>query len=176
MTNSYKEYTQPNYNNTTSVRKTALSLIGRVYENNLYEKDIDMDLSAIDTPHHPQKRVEQAAANEGDQSANIKKLEEKINILNQKLEQNNNTLYQLESYIIDLKNDQKTEYNTGQYNTYPLYDILKDWLLKRMIMHINGSCIEGVLTEIRPDYVKLVEAEHIVVTPLSRIDLIKLPL
>lgn len=150
---------------TTSARKTVLSIMwgGREIGSAEYDdaKLADNGLYGI----HPKP-------------LNVKKIEERISTLDEKIDEYKNTLSKIETYVLDLKKA-KVENNISKHNIepMPIYNILKDYLLKRISLRVNRSNIQGILTEITPDYIKLIEDQYnIIVAPLTKIDFIKLPL
>lgn len=161
-----------NVPNSTSARKIVLSLMGTSHKGY-----IDVESSVIQTQfsNEDEGEKEQKQTNVEDKLPTVKKLEEEINVLNKKIEKNSDILDKIESYIVYL-NKLKEENVIEQSKTEPLYKIFEDWLLQRVIIHVNGCDIQGVLTEISHEYIKLVESEHIVVIPINKIDFIKLPL
>lgn len=172
MINLYNEYIKPNYK-TTSARKTVLSLMWNGCDKGIYEASPTFEENT--SPYDEIEQVDRELASVNPKSLDIEKYEKEISMLNKKIEEHSNTLYHIKSYISDL-NKLKTENNAEEYIAEYIYNILKDYLLKRIFIQVNGSDIQGILTEITPMYIKLIEDEYIVVVPLTKIDFVKFSL
>ncbi|NLN40774.1 MAG: hypothetical protein GX160_02060 [Clostridiales bacterium] len=103
---------------------------------------------------------------------NFKTYEDKLNKIEKMIHENTRDINRFEILIQEKLNTHNFQCQQKQENE--LYNMLKKWLMKQIFICINGSEVQGVLTEINRECLTLVVLESIYIIPLQRIDFVKM--
>lgn len=159
--------------NKTSAKKILYSLMSPPYHcDSIKESDADPDELIIKSKVREKESQKSTNIPIQLEILNFKDYENKLDKIEKMIHENKREINKFEVFIRDQFKPDNCQCKEKQENQ--LYNMLKKWLMKQMLICINGFDVQGVLTEINKECLTLVVSESIYIIPLQRIDFVKL--